>query len=316
LIPAEELGRPRIDVTARISGFFRDTMPAAIALMDKAVELVSNTNEGLDVNFIRKHALEDAEKLREQGATDSEAWEQACYRIFGDPPGTYGAGVSDVLQEKNWETIDDLARVYIRWGGHVYSKNKKGAYMPELFTRRMEKLDITVQNEDNREISMLNSDDFNAYHGGMIATVRSLKGAAPRSYCGDSSDRQKVMMRSVQEEIKRLFRGETMNPKYIEGMKQHGYKGAADLASHVSHCYEWDATTDVMDDWMYEGLARKYALDPDTQQWMQEVNPWALQRITEKLLEADQRGLWDAKEETRQELQDLYLSIEGELEGR
>lgn len=316
LIPMEELGRPRLDVTARISGFFRDSMPSAISLMDSVVEMVANLDESPDVNYIRKHALEEAEQLKAQGLEEGLAWEQACYRIFGDPPGTYGAGVSEVLQEKNWETIDELAKVFVRWGGHVYSKNKKGAYMPELFSKRLEQLDITVQNLDNREISMLNSEDFNAYHGGMIAAVRSLKGEAPRSYCGDSSDRQQVMMRSVQEETTRMFRGETMNPKYIEGMKQHGYKGAADLASHVSHCYEWDATSNVMDNWMYEGLAQKYALDPDTQQWMQEVNPWALQRITEKLLEADQRGLWDAKEETREALQELYLSIEGELEGR
>ena len=163
---------------------------------------------------------------------------------------------------------------------------------------------------------MLSSDDFNAYHGGMIATVRSLSGKAPRSYCGDSNDRSKVQMRSVQEEVKRLFRGEAMNPKFIQGMKKHGYKGAQDLANYLAHSYQWDATSAVLEDWMYEKFAEKYAFDQEMQEWMKEVNPWALQRMAEVLLEAEQRGLWQAKAETKEELERLYLSMEGELEER
>lgn len=316
VIPLTELKRPRIDVTGRISGLFRDSMPMASAWLDKAVELVVHLEEGQEVNYVKKHVTEDAKVLEEQGLDRAEAWEQASWRIFGDPPGTYGAGIGAVLEAKNWETIDDLAKVYVRWGGHAYSGKGKGAYVPELFSRRMGSLDVTIQNQDNREISILNSDDYNAYHGGMIAAVRSIKGEAPRSYCGDSSDRKKVMMRSVQEELKRMFRGEAINPKFIEGMKKHGYKGAADLANYVAHSYQWDATSDIMEDWMYEKYAEKYAFDAEMQEWMKEVNPWALQRIAETLLEAAQRGLWDAKEDTKRELEQLYLSIEGELEER
>jgi len=218
------------------------------------------------------------------------------------------------LEEKNWETVDDLAKVYVRWGAHAYGAGKKGVFVPELFSRRMASIDLTLKNEDNREVHMLNSDDFNSYHGGMIAAVRSIKGKAPRSYCGDSSDRKKVVVRSLGEEIKRLFRGEVMNPKYIEGMKRHGYKGAADLAGVVAHCYEWDATSEVMEDWMYNGLAQKYALDADLQKWMKEINPWALARIAAKLLAASQRGLWQADENMLREIKNLYLAIEGDLE--
>ncbi len=316
IIPSSELKRPRIDVMARISGLLRDAMPMAAEWMDKAVQLVAALDESIDINYVRKHALEDSQQLQEQGIDCGEAWEQACYRVFGCPPGAYGAGVGNMLEEKNWETVDDLAQVYVRWGAHAYGGKAKGTFVPQLFRQRLGSLDVTVKNEDNREVHMLNSDDFNSYHGGMIAAVRSLSGKAPRSYCGDSSDRQHVALRSLGEEFKRIFRGETMNPKYIEGMKQHGYKGAADLAGIVAHCYEWDATSEVMENWMYDGLAQKYALDENTKQWMQEVNPWALQRITEKLLEASQRGLWKADEHTKQELQQLYLSIEGELEDR
>ncbi|HEY3425051.1 MAG TPA: cobaltochelatase subunit CobN [Negativicutes bacterium] len=316
IIPVPELKRPRIDVTARISGMLRDALPMTVEWMDKAVSMVAQLAESPESNYVRKHVLADVEQLKEQGTDSRLAWEQASYRIFGCPPGTYGAGVGNVLEAKNWETVDDLAKVYVRWGAHAYGANVNGTFVPALFSRRLGSLDVTVKNEDNREVHMLNSDDFNAYHGGMIAAVRSLKGTAPRSYCGDSSDCQHVALRSLAEEFKRLFRGEVMNPKYIEGMQQHGYKGAADLAGVVAHCYEWDATSAVMEDWMYQGLAQKYAFDEKMQQWMQQVNPWALQRIAEKLLEAAQRGLWQADEQTKQELQQLYLSIEGELEER
>lgn len=316
IIPIQELKRPRIDVTGRISGMFRDSLPAAIAWLDKAVAMVADLEESPDINYVRKHVLEDAAALAAQGMDKATAWEQASYRIFGDPPGAYGAGVGELLESKNWTTIDDLANVYIRFSGHAYGAKGQGAYLPELFKKRMAGLDITIKNEDNRECHMLSSDDFNAYHGGMIATVRSLRGTAPRSYCGDSSDRHKVLMRSLQEEVKRLFRGEAINPKFIQGMKKHGYKGAQDLANYVAHSYQWDATSGVLEDWMYEKFAEKYAFDPAMQAWMQEVNPWALQRLTEVLLEAEQRGLWQARPETKQELQQLYLSLEGELEDR
>ncbi|HWR09214.1 cobaltochelatase subunit CobN [Sporomusa sp.] len=316
VIPAAELKRPRLDVTARIGGLFRDSMPMAVKWMDKAVSLVANLEESSELNFVRKHVLEDSQTLSEQGVDRLAAWEQACYRVFGCPPGSYGAGVSHLLEEKNWETVDDLARVYVRWGAHAYGAKASGAFVPELFSRRLGSLDVTVKNEDNREVHLLNSDDFNSYHGGMIAAVRSLKGKAPRSYCGDSSNRQQVTLRSLDEEFKRLFRGEVMNPKYIKGMKQHGYKGAADLAGVVAHCYDWDATSAVMEDWMYQGLAQKYAIDQQMREWMQAVNPWALQRIAEKLLEAAQRGLWQADEQTKQELQQIFLEIDGELEER
>lgn len=146
--------------------------------------------------------------------------------------GNYGAGVAALLESKNWETIDDIADVYVRWGGHAYGGKTKGKFLPQQFRKRMGSLDITIKNEDNHETNMLSSDDYNAYHGGMIAAVRSIKGSAPRSYCGDSTDRTRVTMHSVQEEAKRLFRSEAINPKFIKGMMQHGYKGAARYGQH------------------------------------------------------------------------------------
>ena len=148
----------------------------------------------------------------------------------------------------------------------------------------------------------------------MIATIRSLTGRAPKSYTADSSDSNKLTIRTVEQEGRRLFRAEAMNPKFIDGMKKHGYKGASDLFKYLLHSYQWDATTDLLEDWMYEGFAAKYALDEEMQRWMKDVNPWALYSMSDILLEACQRGMWQAKPETLKALKKLFLEMEGELE--
>lgn len=314
IMPLEELGRPRIDVTGRISGLFRDALPNLAELLDQAVLKVAALDEPLDMNFVKKHIVEDVAELEAEGVAHDDAWRQASFRVFGCPPGAYGAGVSKLLEEKNWDTIDDIADVYVRWGAHAYGGTTRGDFVPKLFRKRMNTIDITIKNEDNHETNMLSSDDYNAYHGGMIATVRSIRGKAPRSYCGDSTNKKKVGLHSLQEETKRLFRSEAINPKFIEGMMKHGYKGAMDMSKYVAHSYQWDATSAVMEDWMYEKYAEKYAFDKDVQEWMKDVNPWALKSIVSTLLEAQQRGLWDAKEETLDELRSLYLDVEGDIE--
>lgn len=316
IIPLDELKRPRVDVTGRISGLFRDSMPASVSWMDDAVRILAKLDEPLEMNFVKKHILEEAGELQEQGMDEETAWRQASVRIFGDPPGAHGAGTTNVLEAKNWEMVDDIAAVYTRWGGHAYGAGLEGNYLPERFKKRMSQIDITVQNVDHRESSMLSGDDYNSYRGGMIAAVRSYKGSMPKNYVSDSSDRSKIQLRSLSEELKRWFRGEAMNPKYIQGMQKHGYKGAGDLAQYVAVSYQWDATSDVMEDWMYEKYAQKYALDPEMQKWMREVNPWALIRISEVLMEAAQRNLWNADADTLEALKKLYLDIDGELEDK
>lgn len=315
-IPLEELKRPRIDCTARITGMMRDSMPCVVTLLDQAVRFAAELEESEEENFIKKHVREDREYLEAQGLDTLEAAKQATFRIFGCPPGGYGAGVAYLLNEKNWEKLDDLSEVYVRWGAHVYGENETGAYKPQLFKRRLSRIDATVMGVDNREIHMFSSDDFNSYHGGLIAGVRTYSGKMPRTYCADSTDTQHVVVRTMDQEAKRIFRGELTNPKYIKGMMEHGYKGAADMGNNVAHCYQWDATSELMDDWMYEDLAQKYALDPEVRQWMKEVNPWALHRIAETLLEAEQRQMWQAKPETKEQLQELLLDMEGEMEER
>jgi cobaltochelatase CobN len=149
----------------------------------------------------------------------------------------------------------------------------------------------------------------------MDLTIKTLRGEAPRSYYGDSSDPKRVKIRSTEEEIKHVFRARLLNPKWIESMRRHGYKGAGDLSRTIDFVFGWDATEEVVEDWMYEELAEKYALNPEMQEWLKKVNPYALQNMLERLLEAIERGLWQATKEMKKKLQVLYLSVEGILEG-
>ena len=314
LIPIEELQRPRIDVMLRISGFFRDAFPNIVHLVDRAVELVAEQKEPPEQNFLAKHVSADISEKTAAGIDGEQAKTLACYRIFGCRPGAYGAGVSDAIDSKNWKNEKDLAEIYVKWGGYAYGRKNFGATVPDEFRRRLSRLDLTVKNEDTREYDMLDGDDFYSYHGGMIAAVKALKGELPRSYCGDSSDPDRVKTRSTVEETKHIFRARILNPKWIESMKRHGYKGAGDISRMVDIAFGWDATAEVLEDWMYEELANKYALDKDMQEWLKKVNPHALQNIAERLLEAVERGMWQATEEMKEELRDVYLDIEGWIE--
>ncbi|OPY50762.1 MAG: cobaltochelatase subunit CobN [Methanosaeta sp. PtaU1.Bin060] len=314
IIPMEELKRPRVDVMLRISGFFRDAFPNIVNLVDKAVEIVAGQKESAEHNYLAKHVASDVLEKTSAGIDLDQARIEATYRIFGCRPGAYGAGVSHAIDSKNWKDEKDLAEIYVKWGGYAYGRKNFGVTVPDEFRKRLSRLDLTVKNEDNREHDMLDSDDFYSYHGGMIAAVKALRGELPRSYCGDSSDPDRVKARSTVEETKHIFRARILNPKWIESMKRHGYKGAGDISRVVDLAFGWDATAEVMEDWMYEELADKYALNEEMQDWLKDVNPHALQNITERLLEAVERGMWHASDEMKEELRNLYLEIEGCIE--
>jgi cobaltochelatase CobN len=314
VIPLETLGRPRIDVTPRISGFFRDAFPNLVEMLDGAVRMVAALGEAPESNYIRAHVLSDQAAYREEGIGEEESWRMATLRVFGCPPGTYGAGVAELVEAKAWKTKDDLGEAYIRFSAHAYGRGTYGAVRPEAFRRQLGRMDATVKNEDSREWDMLSCTDFYNYHGGLIAAATTVRGVKPFSAVGDSSDPRRVGLRSTEEETKHILRARILNPTWIEGLKRHGFKGAGDLSKVMDILMGWDATADVMEDWMYERFASRYALDPAMQQWFKDVNPYALQNIVDKLLEANQRGMWQAKDETREALEQTYLDIEGDIE--
>ncbi|MCL2136207.1 MAG: cobaltochelatase subunit CobN [Coriobacteriia bacterium] len=313
-IPLEELGRPRIDVTLRISGLFRDTFPNLIERIEDAVNLVAALDEDDEVNYIKKHVMQDFNEFINQGMQRERAFEQSLYRVFSDPPGTYGAGVDVMVFSKQWETTEDLGQAYINWGAHAYGKSVHGLKVEDVFSKRMETIDVTIKNISSLESDMLSSDDFFNYHGGLISAVKSQKGSFPVSYSTNAGDPRHVITKTIHEETSRLMRARINNPRWIEGLKEHGFKGAQEFSAMVDIVFGWDATSNVVDDWMYDSITNTYLLDEDLQAWIRENNPWALLAMSERLLEAAQRGMWDADEAMLDQIREIYLSVEGDLE--
>ncbi|MET9648481.1 cobaltochelatase subunit CobN [Streptomyces syringium] len=307
-IPLAELGRPRIDVTLRISGFFRDAFPHVIGLLDDAVRLAAALDEPADDNYVRAHAQAD---LAEHGDE-----RRATTRIFGSRPGTYGAGLLQLIDSRDWRTDADLAEVYTVWGGYAYGRELEGRPAREEMETAYKRIAVAAKNTDTREHDIADSDDYFQYHGGMVATVKALKGKAPEAYIGDSTRPETVRTRTLVEETSRVFRARVVNPRWIEAMRRHGYKGAFELAATVDYLFGYDATTGVVPDWMYDKLAQTYVLDPENRAFLQEANPWALHGIAERLLEAESRGMWAKPDaETLEGLRQAFLETEGNLEG-
>ncbi|MDQ1304778.1 MAG: cobaltochelatase CobN, partial [Actinomycetota bacterium] len=314
VVPSAELGRPRIDVTPRISGFFRDAFPNLLELLDQAARTVAALTEAPEDNYLRAHVLADADAYRADGLDEDEAWRVATLRVFGDPPGGYGAGVEELVESKAWETRADLGEAYIRYTAHGYGRGVYGQVRTEAFRRQLGRMDATVKNTDTREWDMLSCTDYYNYHGGLIAAAATVRGSDPLSLVGDSSDPQRVVTRSVSEETAFVLRSRVLNPTWIEGLQRHGYKGAGDLSKVLDILIGWDATAGVMDDWMYQRVAARYALDPTMSDWLRQVNPYALQNILDKLLEAIRRGMWSATDTMRSDLEAAYLGVEGDIE--
>ncbi len=292
VIPLEALGRPRIDVVCRISGFFRDAFPHLIALIDQAVQTVIALDEPPDLNFPRKHALATAQTLQASGRPETEAQRLATYRIFGSKPGSYGAGILPLIDAQNWEHDTDFARVYLTWGGYAYTADEQGVPAKDAFAAALSRVQVATKNQDNREHDIFDSDDYLQFHGGMIATIRALTGKNPARYFGDSSDPSRPRTRDLREEARRVFRARVVNPKWIASMQRHGYKGGLELAATVDYLFGYDATADVLDDWMYEQVTERYLRDPSVRQWLEQSNPWALAAMAERLHEAIGRGMW------------------------
>lgn len=317
VIPLAELGRPRIDVTVRISGFFRDAFPHLIHLVDEAVHRVARLDEPPEQNFLRKHYLADLRNQLFSDLPSETADQRALYRVFGSKPGTYGAGILPLIHEQNWQEDNDFATAYINWGGYAYGRNDNGTDARANFRHRLAGVEVALHNQDNREHDIFDSDDYLQYHGGMIATIRSLTGRQPRHYFGDTHHPDNPAVRGLKEEVLRVFRSRVANPKWISGIQKHGYKGGLELTATVDYLFGYDATAHVVDDWVYEQLAETYAFAPAMQQFFAESNPWALKAITERLLEAAQRQLWaQPRPETLAALQALHLSSEAMLEAR
>jgi cobaltochelatase CobN len=354
ILPVSVLGRPRVDVTLRISGFFRDAFPNLISLFDQAVQAVAALDEPPEQNPLASQVKEEQEQWQVMGLSKQQAEVRSRYRIFGSKPGAYGAGLQGLIEAQNWTDEQDLARAYINWSSYAYTSTPPnpllvrggtkevvssnpplvnggtkellasplsngglgGVAAPEAFEQRLKQMQVVLHNQDNREHDLLDSDDYYQFQGGLTAAVRALTGKNPQTYFGDNSIPENPKVRQLREELARVYRSRVVNPKWIEGVMRHGYKGAFEMAATVDYLFAYDATTNCVEDHMYQGVAKAYLFDPMVQEFIQQKNPWALRDMAERLLEAHQRGLWkEVKGEMLERLRAIALQAEAVIEG-
>ncbi|MEG4997527.1 cobaltochelatase subunit CobN [Microcoleus sp. B4-D4] len=366
ILPVAVLGRPRVDVTLRISGFFRDAFFNLIDLFDSAVKAVANLEEPAEDNPLAAQVKQEILDWEAAGLSREDAEVRSQFRVFGSKPGAYGAGLQGIIEAQNWTGDGDLAKAYINWSSYAYTSTPAGAgthhspplqgganshtpptppyqggaksnscpppyqggarggeftgrewgcCAPEAFEKRLGEMQIVLQNQDNREHDILDSDDYYQFQGGMTAAIRNLQGKNPETYFGDNSIPENPKVRKLKEEIARVYRSRAVNPKWIEGAMRHGYKGAFEIAATVDFLFAYDATANCVEDFMYEGIAEAYIFDEKVQGFIQENNPWALRDMAERLLEARQRGLWQsANQDTLDKLRSIALQAEAVIE--
>jgi cobaltochelatase CobN len=292
ILPLSILNRPRVDVTLRVSGFFRDAFPGLIDLFDSAARAVAALDEPATDNPLAARAREEQETLVAAGATAKDAERRATYRVFGSKPGAYGAGLQALIDERGWTTAGDLAKAYVAWSGYAYGAGSEGAPAHETFGQRLARVEAVLHNQDNREHDLLDSDDYYQFEGGIAAAVTEARGQAPEIYHNDHSRPETPRIRTLREEIGRVVRARAVNPKWLKGVMRHGYKGAFEMAATVDYLFAFAATTNAVADHHFDAVYDAYIADPAVQAFVAEVNPAALKEMSARLLEAQERGLW------------------------
>ncbi len=295
IITLAELGRPRVDVTLRISGFFRDAFPAQIDLFDKAVRAIAALDEDVADNPLAQRVVDEQAALIKKGFSSDDASRQAGFRIFGSKPGAYGAGLQALIDEKGWSEQADLARAYLAWGSYAYGANAEGEAAQDPLETRLSQLEAVVHNQDNREHDLLDSDDYYQFEGGMTAAVEHVSGNRPVVYHNDHSRPERPVIRTLEEEIGRVVRARVVNPKWIAGVMRHGYKGAFEIAATVDYLFAFSATTGAVRHHHFDAVYQAFLGDDVVRSFMADNNPQALKEMADRMLEAQERGLWTAR---------------------
>ncbi|MBF0270069.1 MAG: cobaltochelatase subunit CobN [Alphaproteobacteria bacterium] len=292
ILPLSVLDRPRIDVTLRVSGFFRDAFPGLIDLVDSAVRAVAALDEPETMNPLAASTKSEAAILQGNGWDQESSMRRAASRVFGSKPGAYGAGLQALIDEKGWQGDGDLANAYLAWGGYAYGGGAEGEAARDLFENRLSKVEAVIQNQDNREHDLLDSDDYYQFEGGLAATVRNLSGVQPAIYHPDHSRPETPRIRTLQEELARVVRGRAVNPKWIKGVMRHGYKGAFEMAATVDYLFAFAATARCVSDHHFDALFDAYIRDDAVRDFIAEHNPAALSEMQARFQEAIDRELW------------------------
>ncbi|MFP4428663.1 MAG: cobaltochelatase subunit CobN, partial [Desulfovermiculus sp.] len=316
ILPAEELGRPRIDVNIRVSGITRDCFPEAVKYVDQVIQAVAMLKEDPGKSFIRRHVLKQAAN-QDLSLEKDEHLRQLSYRIFCAQPGVYKAGVDLAVYASAWETEADLSDIYIYWNGYAYGAGENyGVKAHQQMVDSLRQVEVTFDKHISDEGDLLSCCAYFSNYGGMTSTVKSLSGRAPKTYYGDTRDPAKISVTDFADELRRVVRSKLLHPKYIQGMQKHGYKGAGDLSKRIGRVYGFGSTTGKVDNWIFDQIAETFMLDKEMKTWFEQVNPYALEEIGRRLLEAQSRGIWKPDPEVLQGLQEAYLEAEASIEDR
>ena len=314
VIPLDELGRPRVDVLVRMSGIVRDTLPNYAYLIDEAVEKVVTLDEPPEMNYVRKHYVEHVKRLVEMGKSFEDSQRLARFRVFSSPPGSYGAGVNLAVESSGWKNDEDLAKVWVQWSGYAYGRGAFGVRAHESLVLNLREVEVINRNHVSDEHDPTNCCCYFAHHGGFKASVDALTGKSVDVVQVDTRDVSDTKVVDMKDELERVVRTKLLNERWIEEMKKHGYRGANEFSKKILHLYGWEATTKLVDDWVFDGIAERYVLDEDMRRWFEEHNPYAVEEIARRLIEAHERGLWKTREELIERLMEAYSEIEGILE--
>jgi cobaltochelatase CobN len=312
ILKLSELGRPRIDVTLRVSGFFRDAFPHQMDLFDSAVRAVGALEEPDDANPVAARMRQETARLQADGLDPQEASRRAGYRVFGSKPGAYGAGLQALIDEGIWEERADFADTFLTWGGYAYGGGAEGTGARRDLEDRLRTVDAVLHNQDNREHDLLDSDDYYQFEGGLAVTVEKLKGEAPKVYHNDHSRPERPVVRSLSEEIGRVVRGRAANPKWINGVMRHGYKGAFEMVATLDYLFAFAATTRAVGDHHFDQLYEAYLDNAEVLEFLKDANPAGLNEMLARFQEAIDRGLWTPRRNsTHAALSDLRTTREG-----
>ena len=312
VIPLDQLGRPRIDVVMTVSGIFRDLFSPTVQLLDKAVRLVAQLDEPLELNYVRKHVLEQIE----QEACDAD---DAAVRVFSNAPGNYGTNVNFMVMDSQWEREETLGDLFVTRKCFAYGRDSKGLAIEGrearvAMDRALSRVEATYQNIDTFEIGLTDVDHYFEYLGGVSKAVEKRAKARPAIYLSDTLSRE-VKIRTLEETVRLETRAKTLNPKWYEGMLKHGFRGVAEIENHVSNTFGWSATADAVDDWIYSEVANTFLFDESMLERLRELNPHSAHALVQRLLEANGRGYWDVEEYVLEKLREISRSLEDQLEG-
>ncbi|MCH9852731.1 MAG: cobaltochelatase subunit CobN, partial [Alphaproteobacteria bacterium] len=303
ILPLSMLERPRVDVTIRISGFFRDAFPNVIRQLSEMIQAVAMRDEADSDNPLAQAYRSDNALYQKQGLDAEMAAQYACQRIFGAEPGSYGAGLQHLIASGNWQNDKDFADIFLRWGGFAYNgANLQGQALPDLLQARLTKSEAVIHNQDNREHDILDSDDYYQFEGGLAASIRHFSGTQPEIYHNDHSNPSAPHIGTLKQEIARIVHARAANPKWIKAIMQHGYKGAFEIAATVEYLFAFAATARVVEPQQFDRLFQAYVADEEVRDFIKQYNPQALEDMLNRFDEAVRRDLWHPHRNSTNEL--------------